>query len=303
MRWALAVTLASIVAACGDDGAGPRVSGEAGYVRCLAADAPAPRNLRVGATRLAIEDRRLRVEGLPRAAKVAVFRGPIDASAVRALPRPHLAVVLGDIASSRADADASLASLAALETPVLLIAGGADRSDALRDALAALEGPAKDRLVDATALRSIRIGSVEIVPLAGAPDGRYAISSEACGFAADDLDDVADALGAPEHGVKRYLFSWAAAEGEGAASPSRGIGGVEAGSSIVRAFATRIGAVGEVFAWPAESPTPSQDDPLRLAIGPLAGPWVGLADGTRRPPGATLLTLGPDGLAAADDSP
>jgi hypothetical protein len=302
----LASVLAMMLAgcSCGDDADAIRVSGDEGYVRCLAADAPEPRAWQVGALHLTTsEDRSLRIEGLPRSARVAVFRGPMSASAVHALDRAALAVVLGGIAASRREADASLASLAALEVPVLLIAGGGDRHDALREALAALEGGARDRIVDATPLRSIRLGAVELVPLAGAPEGRYARSSEACGLTEDDLDDVADDLGAPAHGVKRYLFSWAAPRGEGASSASRGIGGVEAGSQALRDFAEHIGAVGAVFAWPVESPTPREDDPLRVAVGPLAGGWVELADGTRRAPAATLLTLTPDGLAVADVSP
>ncbi len=307
MRLALAATLASIVAAgcsCGGDSSDLRVSGDRGYVRCLAAAAPEPRSWQVGALRLALaEERRLRIEGLPADARIAVFRGPVTEQAVGELGHPALAIVLGGVAASRREADASLAALAALDAPVLIVPGGDDRHDALGQAFEALDEPARKRLIDASPLRTVRIGAVELVPLAGAPGGRYALSNEACGLSDDDLGDVSDALGDPEDGVKRYLVSWAAPRGEGASSASRGLGGVEAGLAALATFAADIGVVGALFAWPVESPTPAEEDPLRVAVAPLSGAWVRLADGTRRPPGATVLILGEGGLRPGDDSP
>lgn len=305
MRSALAPLMATFVAlgcSCGGDG-GLRVSGDTGYVRCLAADPPSARTWALGSLRLVLEERRLVVEGAPRAARIAVFTGPVSDGAVRALrrSRPTIAVVIGSIAATPREASASLRSLAALEVPVLVIAGGADRHDALEGAFDALEGDARDRVLDATPLRAIRIGAIELVPAAGAPDGRYAISSEACGLSADDVGAIADAVGAPERGVKRYLVSWAGPRGGGAVT--RGLAGVEAGSPLVADLADRIEAEGVVFAWPVEPTVAVTHDPLRVLAPPLSGAWIELADGTRRAPGATVLTVSGDGLLVADDSP
>lgn len=277
---------------------GSREAGELGYVRCLAAAAPS-RAWSLGPLRLRIdEERRLTVEGAPATLRVAVFAGPVDAASVRSLRgRAGLAVVLGELGATRPEVDATLSALAAFEAPVLLVAGGADRRELLRAALEGVEGVGRDRVIDASPLRAVRIGAAELVPLAGAPLGRYAESDGSCGFGESDVEALASALGAAPDGVHRVLVAWAGPEG------SPGVDGVEAGSPLVTRLATRIGARGVVFAWPEEQAGRAQAEPLRVGVRPLSGPSRLRADGVRVRPGATLLELRANGVSIVDAPP
>ncbi len=298
------VMLAALVLGCGGgDGelrvAENRAEGALGHVRCLAVPVGA-RAWSVGSLRLQIdEERRLTIEGAPSAARVAAFSGPVDRASVQALRRERvqLALVLGELGGSRAELDASLAALAELGAPALVVAGGADRHELLRAAFAALEGDARDRVVDASGLRAVRMGATELVLLAGAPDGRYADSDGSCGFGEADVAALAEALGAPAEGVRRTLASWA--------GPERAVGlaGVPAGSSLVSRLVERAGARGVVYAWPREQAGDAQPDPLRVVVRPLSGQAVVRGDGARMRPGATVLMLGRDGLSLPQDSP
>ncbi|HEY8429934.1 MAG TPA: hypothetical protein VIL20_16240 [Sandaracinaceae bacterium] len=296
------LALGAALAACDGDGE-LRVTGETGYVRCLAADPPEARSWRVGALRLAIEDRTLRIDGAPAEWRLAAFTGPVDAGAVAALRerRPHLAVLVGGAGGTEAEVSRTLSSLAALGAPVLVVAGGDDRRDLLARAFAGLEGEAKDRVTHASALRSIRVGPIELVPLAGAPEGRYALTNDACGFARADVEALIEAAGAPNEGVRRYLLSWAAPRGAGAAS--LGVASVEAGSPLVAEAQEGARADGAIFAWPAEAAGRLQRSPLRVALRPLTGRWISRPDGTRARPGATLLRATREGLVPTDGSP
>lgn len=243
--------------------------------------------------------RRLSIEGAPSEWHLAAFSGPVHASAVRSLGgrRPHLALMLGGVGDDDAEIGRTLTALGELGAPVLVIAGGADRHEALERAFGALEGQTKDRVVDASALRSIRVGAIELVPLAGAPEGRYAITNEACGLSAADAEEVASALEDRSADVHRYVVSWAGP------SATIGVASVEGGSARVSELIERTGAEGALFAWPSESAGRIEREPLRVAVRPLTGPWIVAADGSRVAPGATLLTAGREGLAVADDSP
>ncbi len=286
--------LALALAACDGEEA-LRVSGEHGYVRCLALEAPSERTWSVGSLRLSLEERTLSIEGAPARAKVAVFTGPVDAASIRALKRsePHLALMIGDLGSGGAQA------LAALGVPVLFVAGGADRRAEL-EALGELTGDARDRVIDASRLRSIRIGAVELVPVPGAPGGRYAISNDACGLGESDLRAIDEALGDPRDGVHRYAISWAAPAGH---PLSRGLAGVEAGSSEIQRLVARIGAEGAIAAWPREHAGESASEPFRAVAPPLGGPWIERADGTRLAPHAMVLVLSDGGLSPQAQAP
>jgi hypothetical protein len=272
-----------------------QVAGEHGYVRCLALEPAAARAWSVGALRLTLDARRLRIEGAPARARVAVFTGPVDAASVRALrrSRPHLALMLGELGPSGGRA------LAALGVPVLFVAGGADRRSEL-EALGPLEGEARDRVIDATRLRSIRIGKVELVPVPGAPGGRYAIARDGCGIGDSDADAIAEAVGDPDDGVHRYLLSWAAPSG---GPLSRGLADVEAGSPEVKALMQRVGAEGSIVAWPREHAGETASEPFCAVAPPLSGPWVERADGTRLAPDAMVLVLSDGGFSPQARAP
>ncbi len=289
--------------ACGGEDGAPRVIGDTEYIRCVAAEPLEARTWRAGDLRLVADGRTLRIEGAPSRWRLAAFAGPVDEPSIRVLRarRPHLAVLLGGAGEDAAEVARTLGLLAELGGPALVVAGGEDRHGLLARAFAGLEGPARDRVIHASGLRSIRVGAVELVPVAGAPDGRYALDGEACGLSSDDAAAIAEAVGPPGSGVHRYLLSFAAPRTAG--SPSSGIASVEAGSPLVSQLLERTRAEGAVFAWPYEGAGRALDAPLRVAVRPLAGAWAVRGDGSRAPPGATLLTGGPEGLEEGADSP
>ncbi|HJL17842.1 MAG TPA: hypothetical protein RMH99_19410, partial [Sandaracinaceae bacterium LLY-WYZ-13_1] len=247
-RW---ICLALLLVGCScDDEEELAVEGDAPYVRCHAAEAPAERRWSVGALRLARDgERRLTIEGAPEPARLAVFAGPgpgarpSEAAEAVAGLEPHLIAVLGDLGD---EPGPLLAALGGLGPPVLVVPGGADRRAPLVEALEGLEGAAADRVVDASVLRAIRLGRLELVPVPGAPGGRYAVDEGACGFSDDDLD--AWALDEPADGAHRVLLAWAGPEGEGDGSVTRGLMGTEAGSPRVGRLAEAVGARGALFA-------------------------------------------------------
>jgi hypothetical protein len=244
-----------VVVCCGDDtdAAALRVGGDHPYVRCGALDPEIP-----DGNNITLEDgARAVMRDTPE--RVVVFAGPgesaLDLGPVRAM-RPELVIVVGDLGRHAAE-------LARLRVPVLFVAGGADRHPV----------PARG-IIDASRLRSLTFGSHELVFLASAPDGRYAIDDDGCGFGADDLTRFERELGPPREGISRHLVSWAGPSGAGLA-------GVDGGSELVARYARRTGARTTTFAWPRES----------APIVPIAGPWPYAADGVRRRPGPTLLDL------------
>lgn len=242
----------------------------------------------VGALHLHTDARRLVIEGASAPVRVAVFRGAALADeplepALDAIEgaAPALQIVLGDLGDDAAHVEALLRALATLSTPSLVVLGGRDHAADLDAALAALPVEARARVVDASGLRAIELGGAELVPVSGAPDGRYARDDEACGLGADDVDAIASDLGEQgEHA--RFLVAWAGP------APLPGLEGGEAGSTRVSELAERVGAAPGVFAWPdVASP--------RLAPA-LVGPATALADGSRLASGVLVVDLGPSGL-------
>ncbi|MBX3272058.1 MAG: hypothetical protein KF729_17465 [Sandaracinaceae bacterium] len=245
MRWMIAVAL---LAGCSCEEE-PELSGE-GHVRCHLA--PPPEGERThGSLRLDFDARTLAIEGLGDVVRVAVAAGPLEGE----VPDAELAVVLGGPITAPPRGTRAL---------VLAIAGGADEWAAWTAALAAAEG-----VVDATGLRLVRAGPVELVPVPGAPL-RYTASNEACGL--EDSAPAAWTLAAPPRGVTRVLAAWAAPE-------ARGLLGLPAGAPVVARIRERAHAGPSVFAWPREDPE---------AARPASGPWAVRADGAREPPGWTL---------------
>ena len=286
MRLALLTVLLSACDGCGTTIDELRVEGEHGYVRCLAGDAPEEREWRVGEARLAIEDQTLTIEGA--APKMVAFAGPgpSDASVTPPLialreEEPGVVLVLGSIGDAQLVANRTLADLAAVEVPVLLLAGGRDELEVWRGAFATLVPGAEDRVIDVTALERIVIGGREWIPIAGAPGGRYARTPAACGLSPEDLEQRAVALGSGD-GKERALLSWAAPSGFGLL----GLTGRDPGSPELARFAERVGARTGVFAFPQES---ASTDAATIAR-PLAGPAIELADGTRVRAGPVTLS-------------
>lgn len=285
MRALLCLSL--VLAGCTCSGAGPTAGGATPYVRCAMREPP-PIESTVGALHLHSEGRVLTIDGATAPIRIAAFRGaalaeePIE-PALDAIETGHptLQVVIGSLGDDAAHVETLLRALATLERPTLVVLGGRDHPADLDTALAALDAAARARIVDASGLRAIRIGGLELVPVAGAPDGRYSRDDEACGLGADDVDAIAGDLGTGE--TPRFLLSFAAP------SPASGLEGADAGSARVAELAAHIGARAGIYAWPDAPSTP-------MLAPPLAGPPALLADGARLGPGALLVGADANGL-------
>ncbi len=291
---ALSLTL---LVGCGSCQKGPpaelRVGGETPYVRCLAADPPEERRWSVGALSLSVQGRVLTIDGARRPLTVVAFAGPgpgeIPASAVASVreAEPGLVLVAGDIGDSEGVAEANLAALAGLGVPVLAVAGGRDDATVWQKAFESLPEPARDRVIDVTPLRRVVLGDDELVPVAGAPGGRYGRTDDACGFGEDDLEAVADAL--EGQGARRWLFAWAGPSGAGLV----GLAGADAGDRWLGGLAEGAGLGGGVVAWPRAAA--GGEGPYRVVL-PLSGPVVETGEGRRLAPAPTVLEVGPEGL-------
>lgn len=234
-----------------------------GFIRCHLADPPDEREWVHGDLSVRIEGRTLTVEGLPETFRIAVATGPASEVA----PEAELIVYLGDLV----EAPAPAAGL------TLLVAGGTDEWDAWTGR------PTSDGVVDATVLRLVRVGPIELVPVPGAPSGRYARTAGSCG-----VDDASPwDLDAPAPGVHRILLTWAAPR-------ASGLLGIEAGSALVATIEARVRAEEVIFAWPRLDPR---------SVRPASGLWVTRADGSREAPGWTLWEAGEGGITRLSHSP
>ncbi|MDH5673852.1 MAG: hypothetical protein OEZ06_16970 [Myxococcales bacterium] len=309
-RLLIALCWALSVAGCrGCLDGGLRVQGPPGYMRCLAADPPEAGTRSVGAVKLHIEGRRLRIEGIEPPLRVAAFAGPafgpppdVDTLKVLAELKPHLQVVIGGVGDTPRQAAKLLGALSTLPAPTLLLSGGRDSTERIQSARASL-GEAAARIVDVSALRRVDVAGHVFVPVAGASGGHYAHSDDACGHGLDDLKQLASDLGEAE-GESRWLLSWQAPGQGGSQAVARTEDGQDLGSADLAELARRIGAPGGLFAWPevrvlrpavGDGEREVRDDSaardLRLVVPRLGGVAVGRSDGTRAMPGFVLLEL------------
>ncbi|MCA9607566.1 MAG: hypothetical protein KC619_18290 [Myxococcales bacterium] len=266
MRWWL-TALVLVGCSCEDDATSLAADG---YVRCHMADVQAETR-HVGDLTLRFEDRTLTVEGMPSSPTVAVATGPLSGEA----PEADLYIVLGGLTEMPGlDPHGGL---------VLAIAGGSDDGSRWQRALS-IDPESNRGIFDATRLRLVRIGRLELVPVAGAP-ARYAATDQSCGRGPDEADEWA--LDPPGQGVTRVLVSWAAPE-------ATGLLGQPAGDPTVGAIRAAAHAGPVVFAWPRED---------AAAVRPASGPWIVRGDGHREPPGWTLFEASDEGWRRRPDSP
>ena len=278
-----------LLAGCSCSGAGPTAGGATPYVRCAMREPPVI-DANVGALHLRTSARTLTIEGASPPLRIAAFRGaaladePIE-PALDAITAAHptMQIVIGSLGDDAAHVETLLRALAGLDTTTIVVMGGRDHARDLDAAMAALPADARARIVDASGLRRIVIGGVELVVVAGAPEGRYARDDDACGVGAADVDAIATDVG--EGSALRFIVGFAAP------SPLRGVEGAEAGSAIVADLAARVGAHAGVFAWPDVASTTD----VRIAP-PLVGPPTPLADGSRLRSGIALVELGSNGM-------
>jgi hypothetical protein len=291
------------------------VKGEHPYVRCLAAKAPSSGSHEIGKARLRFEERELRIAGLSYPIRIAAFSGPgpgapLGADGVAALKaqKPDLVFLLGDVGDDTATARATFAALGQLGVPVLVVAGGRDTRARIAEAAA---GPER-RIIDVTTVRAVRLARDTFVPVAGAPDGRYALNADACGYAKTDLQQLARELGeAPDS--RHWLLAWHAPAGHARAAVARTEEGLDLGSASLAELASHIAAPGGLFAWPhvqAMRPldavtgaplafgVPSAN--LALVVPRVSGSALERSDGSSVAPGFALLRLDGSGLALLD---
>ena len=208
------------LASCSCSGGTASGGGPTPYVRCAAAEA-AVIDRQIGSLHARSSGRVLTVDGATTPLRVAVFRGaaladePIAPAldSIEAL-RPAIAVVLGSI-GDEAHATALVEALAQLAIPTLVVLGGRDRQDVLARAIADLPSSSAGLVVDVSPYRSVQIAGMELIPAAGAPDGRYAVDDAACGLGPADVESIVAEVGSS--GTQRFLI--------GFAGPSPRIGG------------------------------------------------------------------------------
>jgi hypothetical protein len=270
-----------------------------GFTRCVQADPPAERKVRAGQRTLSVAGRVAELSG-PLPVRIAAFTGPVagplsatDVAEVAA-KKPAFVWVLGGLGDDLASVHTSLAALAGLGVPVLLMPGGADRLALLSEGLAALSAGAADLLVSAAGLHELRVADERFALVSGAPDGRYAIDEAACGFTSEDTDTVAAAGKGPKG--RSWLISWAAPAGLGLTTPP---GAPDVGSPALAALVSTLKARGGVYAWPeGHYVLPSGEAPLHVVV-PRLGRTGALAEGGGRlGRGVLMLHVDATGLQA-----
>ena len=239
----------------------------------------------VGTLHLHTSERTLTIDGAPSPLRIAAFRGgaladePIEPAldAIEA-GAPALQIVIGSLGDDETHAHALLAALAGLASPTLVLLGGRDHPADLAS------GDAHPNVIDATGIRAIVIGDVELVAVSGAPEGRYARDDDSCGLGTSEVDAIARDVG--QAGPRaRFLVSYAAP------SPIVGLEGAEGGSALIADLAARIGARPGLFAWP--------DVPSTMLVPPIVGAPALLSDGSRIGPGVLLVDVAPSGITLA----
>jgi len=307
----LAMNFASGCSCSGDlEGGGPTP-----YLRCTQMDPPDARDVTMGATRLEVIEREVIIHAaLP--IRIVLARGPAGAGepllpgldAIEA-HSPAMVVLLGDLGDGDGTADASVealrAALAELTVPVLLLPGGRDDGELVRDVLHDAES---EHVIDLSGVRSVHIGPLELVPLIGAPEGRYALSERHCGFGADDIEGIAGEISAPS-GLRLVLSTSAPATGD---PRTAGIDGAEAGDALIAAALLRVQARGGLYALPeafvaqpfdgttAVSVPTGPIESLHLVVPRMLGPASERADGSRQASGVVLLEVSEGGVSVLE---
>ncbi len=275
-------------------------------------DAPDARDVTVGSTRLEVSERVVTVHA-PLPIRVAIARGPAG-SGEPLLPvldaieahTPSVLVLLGDLGDGQGTSEESVSALrdvlGQLTIPVLLLPGGRDDGELLRGVL---DDGGTEHVIDLSGVRVVHLGPLELVPLPGAPEGRYALSERHCGLGAADVETIENELAAPS-GLRWVLSTHGPATGD---PRSAGIDGIEAGEALIADALLRVHARGGLYALPevevaqrfdgtSERAAPTSPiESMHLVVPPLLGPASERADGSRQPSGAVLLEVSDAGVA------
>jgi hypothetical protein len=249
-------------------------------VRCVASEPPSAREGRIGGVQFRLQASELTLQKSAGNLRLAVFAGAGFQALSNDVLHPltgsgaDVFVLLGGLGDSEALARSTVKALSGLHRLVLVVLGGRDSYALSRDALDEVADPAV--ILDVSALRTIRIAGVVLLPWAGAELGRYALDETRCGFGAEDLDAAASELKAAA-GERRWLLSWQAPD---------------ATDGPLSRFARLVSAQGAISAWPEADGESS--NPIRVPR--LSAPRSERADGTLMASGFALLEIGADGL-------
>jgi hypothetical protein len=174
--------------------------------------------------------------------------------------------------------------------------------DRITGAIEAVSSRGKN-VIDLTAIHTLRIGIDTFIPVAGALDGRDAIGDRACGYTADDLEELAKGL--RDLQGRRWILAWQATARRAGEGPAATDQQVDVGSRPLARLSDTIAASGGIFAWPhlqamrmppMATPPGGNRSVINLVVSRLVGPALERADGSRVPPGFVLLSLGAGGL-------
>lgn len=299
-----------------------KVNGPTPYVRCLAKEPPKSKTVKLGRLRIEISERSLIIQGFKLPIRIVAFSGPaymrtsIDKK-LRQVEKvqPDLGLIVGGLGDDKMTAIQTLHSLSIMKFPILVLAGGRDTWSSFHSAFRELKGKATDRVIDITSLYSIRIGNDVLVPVAGAENGRYAISDKACGFSKHDLDAIAKVLG-DNRSNRRWLVSWQVPSSKHYRAVGRAQNGMDIGSRELAMLSERIGATGGIFAWPYIQvmrpfsssqgmvvPFGKESTDLQIVIPRIVGPVMERDDGFRVLPGFAILYLTDTGLRVESYNP
>lgn len=276
---------------------------------------PGDEQRQVGAVHIERTGRQLSVQSAAGVLDIVAFAGPAPGrlgKAVAALkqgPAPDLALLIGGVGDELAAATDTLTLLSALPFPTLVLPGGRDPLEALKDAWDGLSAAQRTRIWLLAGHHLLQLGEHQFVLVAGAEDGRYALQEDVCGFDANSLQHLMGSLAAPAPSGGRWLLSWTAPAGKETPAVARTPAGLEVGSSTLAGFAANIHAQGGLFAWPAvraaepmdgagaELSAPAELDHGFFAVVPrLGGPALQRADGSQVAPGYLRVRLQGRGL-------
>ncbi len=286
----------ALAVGCGSCGEGERVQGPHPYVRCARASG-FEGSLTVGGVTVEGEGAVVHVRGMRRWDAFVATEGA--ALAVGELESALPWMILGGL---REAAPARALLEAAGERLVFVLPGGDDDLEMLDELLGEHE-----RWVDLRGVRELRLDHGTFVVLPGAPDGRYALGDDRCGWGQEDLEALATAGEAP---APRWWLSWAAPRGVGPYAPDRGFGGVHVGDGRLAELGEAQGIAGGLFAWPETQagvvsraggarPVADEAAPDLAVVVPRAGGVVERADHSRLPSGVVRIEVDAEGLRAA----
>ena len=267
--------LVMVLGGCGSNGAKGGEVRDAPYSTCNRAEPPAERNGASGTVQFNLVKRTLTLKPGAAGIRLALFSGsgllPPEPDVIAYLRDTHadVFVVLGGLGRSTAQATRAARALQSLQRLVLVVRGGADSFE--------LETRPETMLLDASALRTLRIGQDSFLLWPGADQGRYALGPAHCGFGEADLEALLKELGPREPRERRWLLSWQAPE---------------AGSAL-SSFVARAGIQGTFSAWPVQ---PEQENEGLRRVPRAWGPLTEGREGQPHPPAALVLYVDRDGL-------